>query len=423
MEKLPQEILHKIVECQSRKSLHNIRSVNKSLSSAAAPFLFHTIPLWISLESLDALSHISEHPLLAGYVRKVVFSPLRFIERRDESALRALVRDALEYSPMSQNAHAISLGKYMASYKRYIELQRYLASESLAVKILSRAFAKLPQFEILDVDAWSSIASKRLFEDFGDHKGIAICTSDSEDTMSILFRALSSSSTRIKSFKLGHSEDFSENDLHPNHRPLNDSNKSNLGALIRTFREPDKLRCREVLSDLRNLEITDFDSPIRVSLATRDMVSRAIREIIRYSFKMESIVIGGLEFDDFADTPKPFFNDFVTPYDISHLNTLKLGLCQSKIDDFVSFFRLRAADIRHVELYEVTITDADWSTVLARLRDTKFLKLEDFILTYCIDCIDDLCARDYIVRRTDVDPIQQKLENFKAAWIKNRSQC
>jgi hypothetical protein len=423
MEKLPQEILHKIVECQSREDLHKIRFVNKSLSSAAAPFLFHTIPLWISLESLDALSHISEHPLLAGYVRKIVFSPLRFIEWREESALRASVRDALEYSPLSQNAHAISLGKYIASYKKYVWLQRYLASESLAVKMLSRVFAKLPRFEILDVDSWSSIASKRLFSDFGDHKGIAICTSDCEDTMLILFRALSSSSTRIKSFKLGHSEDFSDKDLHRNHRPLNDSNNSNSGALIRTFREPDKLGCREVLSDLRNLEITDFDSPIRVSLATRDKVSRAIREIIRYSFKMESIVIGGLEFDDFTDTPKPFFNDFVAPYDISHLNTLKLGLCQSNLDDVVSFFQARAEDIRHVEFYEVTITDADWSTVLARLRDTKFPKLEDFILTYCIDCIDGLCARDYIVRRTDVDPIQEELENWKAARIKNGSHC
>lgn len=421
MEKLPQEILHKIVEYQRREDLHKIRIVNKSLSSAAAPFLFHTIPLWISLESLDALSHISEHPLLAGYVRKIVFSPLRFIEWKDESALRASVRDALEYSPLSQNPHAISLGKYIASYRKYFWLQRYLASEFLAAKMLSRAFAKLPRLEILDVDSWSSIAMKRLFEDFGDHKGIAICTC--EDTMSIIFRALSSSSTRITSFKLGHSEDFSDKDLHPNHRRLKGSNNSISGALIRTFREPDNLGCREVLSDLRHLEITDFDSPIKVSLATRDKVSRAIREIFKYSFKMESIVIGGLEFDDFTDTPKPFFNDFVTPYDISHLNTLKLGLCQSNSDDVGSFFRFRAEDIRHVELYEITITDADWSTVLARLRDTKFPKLEDFILTYCIDCIDDLGARDYIVRRTDVDPIQEELENLRAARIKNGSHC
>ena len=90
--------------------------------------------------------------MLSQYVKKIVFSPMRLIEYTDESTHQTSVSDALESTPVSLNSRAISLGKHIVAYTKYILGQKYLASDSLDVEILSRAFAKLSRVEILDLD-------------------------------------------------------------------------------------------------------------------------------------------------------------------------------------------------------------------------------------------------------------------------------
>lgn len=113
METLPRELVRAIIRDQSREDLHNVRLVNRIFAAEASPFLFHTVPVWISLKSLDHFTCLSEHPILSQYVEKVVFSPLRFVEYKDEAAYQASVRDAMEYQPESLSGHALKLGRHI----------------------------------------------------------------------------------------------------------------------------------------------------------------------------------------------------------------------------------------------------------------------------------------------------------------------
>lgn len=73
MERLPQELLRFLVEdIEPTRDLQAIRLVNKALAAAANPFLFHTIPVWLSLKSLQRLTSLSEHSGLASHVHTIV---------------------------------------------------------------------------------------------------------------------------------------------------------------------------------------------------------------------------------------------------------------------------------------------------------------------------------------------------------------
>lgn len=69
MDRNPVEVLKMVIsyvdidegfEC--RKALKSLRLTCKRLSAFACPALFRTIPLWLSIDSLQNLSNIAEHP-------------------------------------------------------------------------------------------------------------------------------------------------------------------------------------------------------------------------------------------------------------------------------------------------------------------------------------------------------------------------
>ena len=69
MDRLPQELLGFIIDevahwddYASRADLKNLRLSCRTLASSAAPHLFHTIPLWLSMSSLLNMVEASEHP-------------------------------------------------------------------------------------------------------------------------------------------------------------------------------------------------------------------------------------------------------------------------------------------------------------------------------------------------------------------------
>lgn len=115
MDTLPHEVVRQIVCGHSRADLKLIRLVNKTLASAAAPPLFHTVPVWMNLDSLTHFTALSEHDVLSQYVKKVVLSPLRFLEYEDDAGYQASISDAMEYRPASLSDHALSIGKHMGS--------------------------------------------------------------------------------------------------------------------------------------------------------------------------------------------------------------------------------------------------------------------------------------------------------------------
>ena len=68
LDRLPAELLHNILQRLApsddnvhRLALRNLRLMNRLLADLAAPLLFDTIPLWLSLQSLTNLSRLSEH--------------------------------------------------------------------------------------------------------------------------------------------------------------------------------------------------------------------------------------------------------------------------------------------------------------------------------------------------------------------------
>ena len=77
----------------------------------------------------------------------------------------------------------------------------------------------------------------------------------------------------------------------------------------------------------------------------------------------------------------------------------------------VGFFSNHRLNIKDVELYSMDITDGSWSEILTRLREFNFPQLKTFKICHCIDGIGEICVRDYIVHKMNVDPIQEALEN------------
>lgn len=71
MDTLPQETLDLVLapladfsDVDSKITLCNLRLTCKRLADAAAPHLFISIPLWISLKSLQRLGELSIHPVM-----------------------------------------------------------------------------------------------------------------------------------------------------------------------------------------------------------------------------------------------------------------------------------------------------------------------------------------------------------------------
>ena len=267
--------------------------------------------------------------MLSQYVKKIVFSPMRFIEYTDELTHQTSVSDALESTSVSLNSRAISLGKHIVAYKKYILGQKYF----------SRAFAKLSRVEILDLGYWTQIACKRLFDEFGPQIGKGSVTLNCEYTMLVLFQALSASKIKIRTFKLGQSDDFhlsahvqSKEKWQQIRRPFWQIQQITWEAFTRTFCKPDKFGCSEVLSKLRELklelELHNFDFRSE-DITNVDRISEAICEMIRSSPLIESVIIGKVANFMFTDAPKPLFKDFFPAFPPHHLHNLTIGCCES----------------------------------------------------------------------------------------------
>ena len=91
-------------------------------------------------------------------------------------------------------------------------------------------------------------------------------------------------------------------------------------------------------------------------------------------------------------------------YDCEHLLALIFGaMVASKIAitsfklDMIRFFRRHAATLIEIRFGWMTLLGDDWSSLLTRLRDVKFLRLKHFILNDCDDNEVDLEVQDYVL--------------------------
>ena len=433
MDRFPQELLRFIVEDVPYESLEPLRLVNKAFAAAAAPFLFEVIPLWISVRSLERLTAISEHPQLSQYPKQIIFSPLRFIDYESDALYRAKVKDWLEYQPASLSILSLTLAKHMSAYRSYIEAQRFLSSKALDVKILSRAFSLLSHVETLHVDYWdTAIGSAELIHAFGAFKAQDLLTCDCCQTLPVLIRALAESSLKIKVFKLGFDQYSSYSKItgnvgdysaavslawpHPSTSKAGYS-KISTQALSTTFCVENFYICKNALSGVLELKIGEFSvEPDDVVNLTRTLV--ALRNLMECAACLESVTLEEVSSKFHAELSIPSMGRVMPPRS-KHIKNLTIYGYETSLTFLVGFFE-RHPTIVKVDLYLVAITRYNWSTALTQLRTLDFTRLESFSLYYCDDEEWNLQVQDYILRKTDKDPIveeRERVERFREQEI------
>lgn len=431
MDRFPQELLRLIVEDVDYNDLESLRLVNKAFAAAAAPFLFEVIPLWIGVRSLKRLTAISEHPQLSQYPKQIIFSPMRFIDYGDDALYRDKVKDWLEYQPASLSMHTLTLAQHMSAHRSYTEAQRLLALGDADVKVLARAFSQLRRLEILHVDYWdTAIGAEELMHAFGAFKAQDLLCQDCQYTLPTIMKALAASSVKIKMLNLGGDDgsDATHNILdslgdysaatslarprRPNSR--NDHSypmRMSTQALSTTFCDENLNTCADALRDVRELHVGEIgvarDDPTSVSKVVASLCS--LMESAPY---LETITLDEISSYLFSDL-RPAIDSVLPYHGLQKLKKLILNHYQTSVVSLSDFFRRHGNIIAHVHFDFVAITGVDWSTALVQLRTLPFPQLETFMLSYCDKEEADLQVQDYILEKTDDDPIVARKERLE----------
>lgn len=337
---------------------------------------------------------------------------------------RAKVQEWFEYQPSSLSSHALAIGRHMSAYRSYIEAQRYLSSKATDVKILARAFTRLPNLETLHLDYWNhAVGSLELIDAFGRFVAADLVTLNCEYVLPTLFRALSSSRTKFKVFKLG--PDY-ESDFHYSHGadlstasraraslvPLSHAELSSrastsnpdritVDALSKTFRASNDEICRSALINLRELRIGEMT--ICNSDAELSRFTAAIKMMIASATDIEEIVFKEIDLNHRGS--RPSLTAMIPTYPLRNLRVLEVYNYQTTLRALTDFFRHHRRSLVNVELESVRIVDSDWSIALVRLREIDFACLELFTLHCCDEQEEQLGVQDYILKESDEDPL------------------
>ena len=426
MDRLPQELLRSIADNVDYTDLEPLRLVNQGLAAAAAPRLFEAIPLWIGVRSLERLTAISEHPQLSRYPKQIIFSPVRFIDYGDDTQYRNKVKDWLEYQPASLSMHTLTMAKHMSAYRSYIEAQRLLSSEYVDVKVLTRAFSQLPRLEILHIDHWDTvIGSEEMIQAFGAFKAADLLSKDCQYTLPTLMKALAASSVKFKVFSLGgdaiedtsildNLADYSAaaslarprapNSMDHYSYPIGMSSQ----ALSITFCGENLRTCRDALSDVRELHVGEInverDDPITIS-----RVTAALCSLIDSSTCLETVTLDEIT-SDFLSDIRPALDIVLPYYPLEKVKKLRLNHYQTTSLSLTNFFRRHGHTIVQVHFDFVSITGGDWSAALVQLRALPLPRLETFVLSYCDEEEADLQVQDFVLKKTEIDPIVARKE-------------
>ena len=428
MNRLSLELIRFIVEEVPGEDLENLRLVNKIFADVAAPRLFEAIPVWIGIRSLERLTALSEHPQLSRYPKEIIFSPLRFIEYKDDKVYRAKVQEWFEYQPCSLSSHALAVGRHMSAYRSYIEAQRYLSSKDTDVKILSRAFTRLPNLETLRL-AYANLAigSLEMVDAFGRFVARDLVTCDCEYALPTLFRALFCSRTKFKIFKLGPDGDYANGgDLSealrvrsslvplshaelPSRASTSAPDRIIVDALSKTFPASNVQVCKGALGQLRELRIGKIYL-CGSEVAELSRVTAAIHMMIKSAPDIETIVIHifGLSYA----MPNPSLTAIIPKYPLGNLRMLEVSDHETRLVALTGFFSYHRKSLVTVKFSGVNIGSSDWSTALVHLRTINFACLELFTLTFCDGQEEDLEVQDYILKKADEDPLVEFRKYF-----------
>ena len=417
LERFPRELLYGIMSTLPRQDLFRVRLVSKTLAAAGASCLFQTIPVWLGLKSLEQFKTIAEHPQLSQYVKEIVFSPLRFIDYGSVEQYLDQVRNLASHRCSSEDIQVLTSARYIAAYESYIKAQRRLSSQGTDSKILINGMKRLPQLSSITVDFLNfNIGCSELMSAFGTLNARLSLTYDCEHLLPLIFGAMVASKATIKSFKLGEHEEFRQGP------PRGFGAKSSLlecldpvpireqicprtissEALFNTFYLADEPNGRKTLGYLRSLEVSSIETNFDHGGELGETMT-AIRQIIGLSPNLEKITLG--EIVDKLSGQMPSLIGVFGSSRLQKLQKLDIYNYESHIDDIVHFFRRHGATLVEVRFGWMTLIGGDWSSLLTRLREESSLKLQHFVLNDCDDNEVDLEVQDYVLLKTDLDPI------------------
>ena len=417
LEKFPRELLHDIVSTLPRQDLLRLRLVSRTLASTAASPLFQTICVWLGDKSLDHFNSISQHRQISQYVREIVFSPLRFIDHGSGEQYLAQNRTLARLRSSCEDFQNLASSAHRAAYDRYIKAQRRLSSQGVASRTLIDGMRRLPQLSSITIDFLNfHIGCSELMTAFGSLNASTLLTYDCEILLPVVFGAMVASKANIKTFKLGEHEEFRHDSsqrlgtrrslielLDPappggRSRPRSISSE----ALMNTFYLADDPKGRKTLGNLRTLEISSIETNLDHG-EELDETTSAIRQIIGLSPNLEKVTLG--EINDRASGKLPSLQSVFGTRKLQYLQKLDIYNYESGTDDLVHFLRRHANTLVEVRLGWMMLLGGDWSSLLVRLRQVTFVRLKHFILNDCNDNEVDLEVQDYVLGKTDFDPI------------------
>lgn len=426
---LPNEIISLIVEHLPRDDLSQARHVGKVFAAIAAPRLFETIPLWLGLRSLQALTQLSHHHQLRHCVKAIVFSPLRFVDhdRKDEDedegegevTYLSRTRSRIRLSTDSSSLSELLFLKHRSAYHAFIEDQRNLTVDELDVSILTHAFEQLPKLENIVLDHGNTtIGANLLHRKLGPFDSADLLTCDCLHPLPVLLRAMATAGVELRSFTIGMMPGFAAcgsqtaslltRDGSWSHKSSRRPESIDPKTLAKTFQDDD-ICPWHMFNHLRKFKIQEIETDEEDIKATH-YLGVATSQLLEMASGLESVTIGRLGSLDDPQTPNLFVHKLFKGSPRSRLRHLDLSDLKAKHQSLVRFIRSQAPVLELIFLRYIELVDGTWSSALTKLRTTRFPALRRFELHGCSDPgfhgdqEKSTFVTDYILRKTDDTP-------------------
>lgn len=299
------------------------------------------------------------------------------------------------------------------------------------MRILSEAFTRFPHLEVIDVDYYDDhIGSGELLRVLGSQCSECLqlttrnypnpCSEsmlrrDTEYTAFVIFRALQASDTQLVVLQLGCHEDFvgSESQYLPRCF-FADYEEVNPCFLPDLDYDSIFSRLRELRVGAKGFQRCGYNTSLSQKYIT-------IRFVLRSASLLEVVRFEELD-DSFGNEPTSLGSLFegVT---LRHLRHLDVSGTQTQPDCLVDLFQRHGSTLVEVHLRHLyrdygNEWDSDddefgegfWSPFLGRLRKMAFPCLKVFTITECDEHEDELELQDYVLCKTEVDPLAQERE-------------
>lgn len=289
----------------------------------------------------------------------------------------------------------------MSAYRSYIEAQRLLALNGLDVKILSSAFSKLPHLESLYFDFWDNAIGFAEFKyAFGEFAPRELLTYECRYTLPVLVQTLAASPAKIKVFQLGADE-------HSYRSIFSGPATISAQALSETLCTGNLEICKNAFSGLRELRIGE----IEVQAYEISRVPNALRDLMQCALGLEVITLEGIYSSVFnGPLPRPSLDNVMPSCGLNNIKELCIHHYDTSVVALSNLFRRNKQTIIKIDFEDILITGSDWPTALVHLRTLDLPRLEVFFISFCDGMENRLQVQDYVLKKTDRDPIAEAKE-------------